>query len=65
MAAGDVISTVGAVFPAVTVWVAVPVRPLSSMAWSFTVTAPLAEYVHCGVALVESSYWPSPSRSHA
>src|SRR3954470_13823944 len=51
VADGAVMITPGAELPAVTTWVVVPGRFLSSRTRSLTVTAPLAVYVRCGVAL--------------
>src|SRR5918993_82467 len=61
---GAVIETVGGA-PTVIVSVAGPVRPAVSVTRRRTVTVPVVEYVRDGLATVESSWSPSPSRSQA
>src|SRR4051794_16114700 len=61
---GESIVTAGGV-PTVSVLVAVPARPPTSVTRSRTVAIPACVNVQDGLAAVESSYSPSPSRSHA
>src|SRR5437588_55325 len=63
---GDAIVGFGGVFPGVMVIGAeIDESPWLSVTFSRAVTVPAAEYVWVGLAAVESSYAPSPSRSHA
>src|SRR5262245_6963400 len=56
---------VGGASPAATTIEEVPVALLGSVTRNRTVTSPATEYVNVGVAEVESSKAPSPSRSQA
>ena len=61
---GTVMETVGGA-PIVIVSVVVPLNSPGSVTRRRTVTVPGERYVKDGRATVESSYAPSPSRSHA
>ena len=64
-AVGAVIVATGAVLPTEMSTVTSSERPAGSVTRNLTVTLPAAVYVRCGVAEVESSRAPSPSRSQA